>query len=169
MTNSSRRGPSTAAHIRDIILLPFTVTVIVPYLVFDGRVRWIPDVIWIKLIAVVFGLAGITLLFYTIRLFGLFGNGTLAPWAPTQKLVVAGPYRYVRNPMISGVFFILIGESLFLHSTPIVNWAALFFCINTTYFILAEEPSLERRFGDDYRQYKKHVGRWIPRLKPYTP
>jgi protein-S-isoprenylcysteine O-methyltransferase Ste14 len=107
-------------------------------------------------------------LIYTITLFGRFGNGTLAPWQPTQKLVVIGPYRYVRNPMISGVFFILIGESLILHSTSILEWAGLFFLINTTYFILSEEPSLEERFGQDYRQYKRHVGRWIPRLHPYT-
>lgn len=161
--------PSLFSHLRDIIILPFTVTVIVPYFILDRSEQLIPDVLWVKIIAVLFALVGITLLFYTITLFGRFGNGTLAPWAPTQKLVVTGPYRYCRNPMISGVFFILIGESLFFHSTSIATWAGLFFCINTTYFILAEEPSLEGRFGDEYREYKRHVGRWIPRLKPYQP
>lgn len=161
--------PSLFSHLRDIILLPFTVTVVVPCFIIDGNEGIIPNALWVKIPGILFALAGLTLLFYTITLFGLFGNGTLAPWHPTQKLVVAGPYRYVRNPMISGVFFILIGESLFFHSTAVATWAGLFFCINTTYFLLAEEPSLERRFGSEYREYKRHVGRWIPRLTPYTP
>lgn len=163
------KKPSILSHLRDIILLPFTVTVIVPYLVINNSEHLLPDVLWTKVIGVVFALTGATFLFYTITLFGLFGNGTLAPWSPTQKLVIVGPYRYCRNPMISGVFFILIGESLFFHSTSILTWAGLFFCINTTYFLLAEEPSLERRFGEEYREYKRHVGRWIPRLRPYSP
>lgn len=160
------KKPSILAHLRDIILLPFTVTVIVPYLI-GG---WTGDrILWMMLVGVPVGLIGVIFLFYTIRLFGLLGEGTLAPWHPTQKLVVAGPYRYVRNPMISGVFFILLGESLFFNSRPLAYWVALFFVINTTYFILMEEPSLEDRFGDDYREYKKHVRRWIPRLSPYKP
>lgn len=163
------KRPSLFSHLRDIIVLPFTVTVIVPYLIHDGAEGFVPDMLTLKAIGVLFALAGAVLLFYTITLFGLLGNGTLAPWEPTQKLVVAGPYRYCRNPMISGVFFILIGESLFFHSTSIATWATLFFFINTAYFILAEEPSLERRFGDQYREYKREVGRWIPRLTPYIP
>lgn len=163
------KGPSVVAHIRDIILLPFTVTVIIPYLIIDRSIQWIPDVVWLKVIAIAMGLTGITLLFYTIRLFGLLGKGTLAPWSPTQKLVVVGPYRYVRNPMISGVFFILIGECLFFHSTSMATWAAIFFAINTTYFFFVEEPSLEQRFGEEYREYKRHVRRWIPRFTPYLP
>ncbi|HZY79933.1 MAG TPA: isoprenylcysteine carboxylmethyltransferase family protein [Cyclobacteriaceae bacterium] len=159
--------PSLFRHLRDILLLPFTVTVIVPYLIINSTDHFIPDTLFLKIFAILFALTGVALLFYTITLFGLFGNGTLAPWDPTQKLVVLGPYRYVRNPMISGVFFILIGETLFFHSTSIAIWAVLFFFINTTYFILVEEPSLEDRFGDEYRQYKKHVGRWIPRVTPY--
>ncbi len=159
------KGPSIFAHLRDILLLPFMVTVLIPYLI-NG---WSNDrVTWMMIIGVLFGIVGITLLFYTIRLFGLFGGGTLAPWHPTQKLVVAGPYRYVRNPMISGVGFILIGQSLFFNSIPIAYEAGIFFIINTAYFIVAEEPSLENRFGEDYRAYKKHVRRWIPRFRPYT-
>jgi protein-S-isoprenylcysteine O-methyltransferase Ste14 len=92
------------------------------------------------------------------------GKGTLAPWNPTQNLVIEGPYKYVRNPMISGVFFILISEALFFSSANILLWAVLFFLINTVYFILKEEPDLEKRFGDAYRQYKKDVPRWLPKM-----
>jgi protein-S-isoprenylcysteine O-methyltransferase Ste14 len=161
--------PSFLKHLRDIILLPVTVTVIVPYLIIDPTDGLIADSLIIKITGIIVAIAGTTLLLYTIMLFGLFGNGTLAPWTPTQKLVVKGPYRYVRNPMISGVFFILVGECLFFHSTAIAIWAVIFFGINTTYFILIEEPSLESRFGAEYRMYKKHVGRWLPRTTPFTP
>lgn len=69
--------------------------------------------------------------------------------------------------MITGVFFILIGESLIFHSTSILIWAGIFFLINTTYFLLFEEPGLHDRFGEEYLEYKRNVPRWIPRIKPY--
>jgi len=69
--------------------------------------------------------------------------------------------------MITGVFFILLGETFFFHSFSILSLAILFFIFNTVYFILIEEPNLYKRFGNDYLHYKKHVPRWIPRL-PYT-
>jgi len=69
--------------------------------------------------------------------------------------------------MISGVLFILIGETLFLNSITILNWAILFFLINNIYFLLLEEPDLSKRFGDQYAKYKKSVPRWIPKFKPY--
>ncbi len=93
--------------------------------------------------------------------------GTLAPWAPTQRLVISGPYRYVRNPMITGVVLILLGEALYVGSGAMLLWAIWFFCMNTAYFIFLEEPSMTRRFGEDYLRYKKNVPRWLPRLRPY--
>lgn len=159
--------PSFLQHIRDIILLPITVTAVVPYLIYDPAQTGIRDILSIKLLGLLFLIAGLYLFIYTVYLFGRFGNGTLAPWTPTQRLVVFGPYKYCRNPMITGVFFILIGEALFLHSADILIWAAAFFLINTVYFILKEEPDLYKRFGEEYLHYKKNVPRWIPKFKPY--
>jgi protein-S-isoprenylcysteine O-methyltransferase Ste14 len=103
----------------------------------------------------------------TISSFIMVGRGTLAPWSPTKKLVIKGLYRYVRNPMILGVLTVLLGESATLWSKNILIWAGCFFIINTVYFIIYEEPDLENKFGEDYRQYKKHVSRWLPRLTPF--
>jgi protein-S-isoprenylcysteine O-methyltransferase Ste14 len=164
----NERNPSLLKHFRDILILPFTVTVIVPYLVYNPTQDFIPDTILIKLAGGLIGLSGFLLFVYTVSLFRRIGKGTLAPWQPTQKLIVSGPYRYCRNPMISGVFFMLVGECLILHSTNILIWAGIFFLINTTYFLLKEEPDLYKRFGEDYLEYKRNVPRWIPRLKPYT-
>ena len=95
------------------------------------------------------------------------GRGTLAPWDPTRRLVAEGPYRHVRNPMISGVLLMLVGEALLSRSGVLALWAGAFLLINHTYFLLSEEPGLERRFGDSYRVYRAHVPRWIPRPRPW--
>ena len=105
----------------------------------------------------------------TARLFATAGDGTLAPWDPTRKLVVRGPYLRVRNPMISAVTFTLLGEALLLGSIAILVEFALFALVNAIYIPLAEEPGLVRRFGDEYEQYRRAVPRWIPRRKPWTP
>src|SRR5439155_1862107 len=81
----------------------------------------------------------------------------------------SGPYRYVRNPMISGVIFTLLGEALVLLSRPHLVWAATFFAINAVYIPLLEEPQLRWRFGADYDRYRAHVRRLVPRLRPWEP
>ena len=96
-------------------------------------------------------------------------DGTLAPWSPTRKLIIRGLYAYVRNPMILGVLTVLIGESLAIMSLRIIIWAVIFFIMNNIYFILYEEPNLEKKFGDEYREYKNNVPRWLPRVKPFKP
>ena len=104
----------------------------------------------------------------TIALFATAGDGTLAPWDPTSRLVVRGPYRRVRNPMISGVLCILLGEALLFTSTALLAWSALFLAINAIWFPLVEEPGLRQRFGADYEAYRAAVPRWLPRLRPWT-
>ncbi len=116
-----------------------------------------------------FCLLGLVIFGLTIKMFIEIGRGTLAPWSPTRKLITGGLYGYVRNPMITSVLTILIGEALVFHSVPILIWAVVFFAINSIYFVALEEPGLARRFGEEYLEYKKNVPRWIPRLRPWTP
>ena len=113
--------------------------------------------------------SGVTIMADTIYTFITKGSGTLAPWFPTGKLVITGLYRYVRNPMIIGVLIVLLGESLSILSWKILKWAIIFFLINHSWFLLFEEPSLEKRFGPEYRDYKRRVPRWIPHLQPNKP
>jgi protein-S-isoprenylcysteine O-methyltransferase Ste14 len=108
-------------------------------------------------------------MYKTISLFANVGEGTLAPWDPPRNLVARGVYRYVRNPMISGVIFILLGEAILLGSLPVLVWFLIGFAVNAIYIPLIEEKRLERRFGDEYLAYKRNVPRWIPRLRPWTP
>ena len=69
--------------------------------------------------------------------------------------------------MLMGVNLVLVAEALLLQSIPILLWMITFVILNTIYFALSEEPQLEKRFGEAYRDYKRHVPRWIPRLSPY--
>ena len=155
-------------HILSILLLPVTVTLVVPYVLLSLR-----PFSSLSLAAAFPGagviLCGLALVFVTIRYFATLGRGTLAPWDPPKHLVVAGVYRHVRNPMISGVMPILFGEALGLRSVPLLEWALGFLALNMTYIPLLEEPMLEGRFGDEYRQYKRHVPRWVPRRTAWTP
>jgi len=161
-------------HLVAIAVLPFAVTVVIP--IWIGRQNQTafiiggsaPDVT-VQLAGVI-GLAiGLLLFGASLRHFVSRGRGTLAPWDPPRVLVVAGPYRYVRNPMISGVLFILFGEALVLMSRPHGRWALFFLCVNLVYIPIFEEPMLDRRFGGAYREYRRHVPRFLPRLRPWMP
>ncbi len=121
------------------------------------------------IIGSLFILSGLYLMARTISLFARVGKGTLAPWMPTQHLVVQGIYRHLRNPMISGVFGILLGESVLFRSWTLLGWFILFVLLNIIYLPAFEEPGLVRRFGEEYSNYRKNVPRWLPRLKPWQP
>jgi protein-S-isoprenylcysteine O-methyltransferase Ste14 len=121
---------------------------------------WIPRTLGGLLVA-----AGLGLLTWCISLFVRVGKGTLAPWDPTSSLVAVGPYRYTRNPMITGVATILTGEAVVFGSWRLALCALAFILLNHVYFLFVEEPGLERRFGESYLDYKRAVPRWIPRLR----
>ena len=112
---------------------------------------------------------GVVLMFWTVILFFLFGKGTPVPWAPPKKLVLVGPYRFVRNPMMLGVLMVVLGEALIISSTAIGVWFAVLVVAMNVFIIFFEEPGLKKRFGDDYVEYTRHVGRWIPRLSGWPP
>ena len=153
-----------------ILALPVPVCIIIPSVLLYCS-HWQPGgfVLWRFIIGLICFLAGILLAVSTVRLFPKLGNGTPAPWDPTTKMIVTGPYAYVRNPMITGVVLILIGEALMLGSLAVGIWAVLFLIINMFYFPLSEEPGLRKRFGKEYEEYCKYVPRYIPRLTPWKP
>jgi protein-S-isoprenylcysteine O-methyltransferase Ste14 len=170
----NRNTMKSTRLLKPILILPGTVLVFVPAVILISTYkRFPPELIgldrllfWPSLVAAGIGLA---MAFWTVSLLTKFGEGTPAPWDPPQKLVVRGPYRYVRNPMITSILFMLLAETLLLQSWPIFCWMVFFYLANAFYFPLLEERSLEKRFGKDYLEYKKHVPRWIPRLTPWSP
>jgi protein-S-isoprenylcysteine O-methyltransferase Ste14 len=160
--------------IKAIVILPGTALVYVPALIIwltrntSQAANFPPASAITWLAGVAFAVAGLWLMIWTIRLFvSKGGGGTPAPWRPIRNLIVVGPYRYVRNPMIVGVNLFMIAEAVLLHSFPILVWMIVFVAVNTIYFALSEEPQLQKRFDQSYTDYKRQVPRWIPRLTPY--
>jgi protein-S-isoprenylcysteine O-methyltransferase Ste14 len=175
LTQSTRR--SQKVHwglVRIIMVFPGTVLVFIPVVLvwvskdskFSAALAPADQIrFWLALFV---GSIGLGLCLWTVRIFKKFGKGTPAPWNPPKKLVVRGPYRYVRNPMICGVVLMLLAEALLLQSWPIAFWMVIFFMANSVYFALIEAKNLENRFGDDYREYTSHVRRWLPRIRPWN-
>jgi len=93
------------------------------------------------------------------------GKGTPAPFDPPRKLVIRGPYRFVRNPMYIGAGMTLAGAALFYESLSIFIYTCLFFLITHLFVVLYEEPTLRRTFGDEYETYFHRVRRWMPALR----
>ncbi|MDQ4081248.1 MAG: isoprenylcysteine carboxylmethyltransferase family protein [Gemmatimonadota bacterium] len=156
-------------HLVAILALPVVMAVVVPTWVLTQYAatdtRWQTAMIaWpMRVLGALVLLSGLFLFAWCVSLFARVGRGTLAPWDPTQNLVAVGPYQYVRNPMITGVAAILAGQALITGSRALALWLLIFVAINFTYFVLVEEPSLARRFGTSYIEYKTRVPRWIPR------
>ena len=152
--------------IKAIIILPFNVTVVIPCLIlYFSKYKFSIPCPWQIISGLTLLFAGLYLAVWTMSLFHKIGKGTLAPWAATKHLVVEGPYKIVRNPMILGVLAILIAESLILNAINIFYWAILFFLINCIYFKVFEERQLERKFGKEYLEYRDNVPMWFPKIK----
>lgn len=157
-----------------IIVLPGSVLVLIPGLLLWLTGDWLNATVAgltlpIACTAAIIGSIGLGLTIWSAKLFATVGEGTPAPWAPPKKLVIRGPYRHVRNPMLSGVLFTLGAETVLFQSWYLLSWMIVFFVIGTVYLARVEEPELEQRFGEEFRTYRKDVRRWIPRWRPWHP
>jgi len=119
---------------------------------------------WAAMVAIA---VGALLYFACVRVFAVVGRGTPGPWDAPRKLVVVGPYRWVRNPIYVAALVVVLGEAwLFLAASLL--WYALAMAVTVHLFVIGyEEPHLRRRFGNAYEEYLRTVPRWIPR-RPRT-
>ena len=156
--------------IKAVVLFPLNVMGVIPALIlwFTGKI----DSYQFNTITTVSGgvlvIVGLYICWVTVSLFTDHGKGTPAPWAPPKILVIIGIYRYVRNPMMMGVWCVLIGEANLFMSIGVLIWFLMFFIGSILLVPLWEETDLERRFGKSYQEYKREVPRWIPRIKAWT-
>jgi protein-S-isoprenylcysteine O-methyltransferase Ste14 len=164
-------------HALSFLAGPVAMTLVIP-----GLIIWLADVpapdltsplgLTLAVIGALLVAGGVGMLFWTVFLFDRIGKGTLGvgkTLGQPVNLVVQGPYRHVRNPMISGVLAILLGEAAIASSGWLLLWAVVWFLALTTTIQVWEEPSLEKRFGDEYVRYRRNVPRWIPRWKGWDP
>jgi protein-S-isoprenylcysteine O-methyltransferase Ste14 len=164
-------------HLMSVLLFPVTVTLVIPALIVIPAGLRAPNLgaaptagliaIGCLLIA-----AGLGLMIWTNVLFDRVGEGTLGlgpVMGEPVHLVVRGPYRHVRNPMITGVLCILLGEAAVTASGSLLLWFAIFFAFQATAIRFWEEPHLVGRYGDEYVVYRRNVPRWIPRISAWDP
>ena len=107
---------------------------------------------------------GGALALWCILAFVFVGRGTPAPFDPPRRLVVQGPYRFVRNPMYLGAVIALLGAAVSYGSAALALYAGAFLLLTNAFVVTYEEPTLRTTFGEDYERYCAEVGRWRPRL-----
>jgi protein-S-isoprenylcysteine O-methyltransferase Ste14 len=131
------------------------------FLSWSGIVR--PEIIGAPQIAgMIITVIGAAIALWCVFTFAFIGKGTPAPFDPPRRLVIRGPYRFVRNPMYIGAGIALAGAALFYGSLPILIYAGLFLLATHLFVVLYEEPTLRRTFGSDYERYCRQVRRWWP-------
>ncbi|HKO05955.1 MAG TPA: isoprenylcysteine carboxylmethyltransferase family protein [Candidatus Acidoferrales bacterium] len=129
----------------------------------SGIVR--PAAIGVPQIAgMVIGAAGAAVALWCIFTFAIRGRGTPAPFDPPRRLVIQGPYRFVRNPMYIGAGLALSSAALFYQSWPLLGYAGFFFLATHLFVVGYEEPTLRQIFGQEYEAYCRHVSRWWPSI-----
>ena len=134
---------------------------------FEGLFLWQGDArqwLGVWLIANGAGLAG-----WCVNLFNIEGRGTPLPLDPPTRFVASGPYRFVRNPMMLGIWLVLGGEAFLYQSKAVAAYLLVIMALAATFVRFIEEPDLERRFGPPYLAYKRTVPRWVPRLISGAP
>lgn len=95
------------------------------------------------------------------------GRGTPSPVLQTERLVVGGDYRFVRNPMYLGVVSAILGQAMIFGSLPLLLYALAVWAMMATFVRWYEEPLLLNRYGDEYERYRRGVPAWVPRLRPW--
>ena len=164
-----RTGPLIGSLIF-IAIAPGTVAGLIPYAITGWRPR--PALFQIpfsRVLGAIVLAGGLAILLDSFLRFALEGRGTPSPVVPTEKLVVTGLYRYVRNPMYVAVLSIIVGQAFVFGSAPLLAYAALVAVLFHAFVIGYEEPTLRRQFGKSYEDYCSHVARWRPRSTPWSP
>ena len=147
------------------IIAPLMLAAVVPWWITSWEFR--PaffDVGLTRVLGGVLIIAGVPGLVDSFARFALEGMGTPAPIAPTQKLVVTGLYRYVRNPIYIAVVAVIFGQALLFGDWRLLWYGALLWLFFHIFVVMYEEPTLKETFGPEYEAFRANVPRWIPRL-----
>jgi len=149
---------------------PGVVMGLIPWLLTGWQAReplpyWAP----MRVLGAILLVAGLITLIRAFVRFVMEGLGTPAPIAAPERLVVGGVYRYVRNPMYVAVLAAIVGQALLLGWLGLLLYAAAAWLVVAAFVRWYEEPTLTRRFGEDYEAYRRAVPAWWPRLRPWEP
>ena len=165
-----RRSVAAAGSAVFFALAPGIVAGLVPGWLVGWRMRH-PEPYGIapRVAGVALVVAGAAVLVHAFARFAREGLGTPAPVAPTERLVVGGLYRHVRNPMYVAVVATILGQALLLAQPVLLAYAAAVALAVVVFVRVYEEPTLRRRYGEQYAAYREAVPGWWPRLRPWRP
>jgi len=149
-----------------LVLAPGTVCGLVPWLITGWRQPADPAS-WVDAVGWVLVLAGGAVLGHAFLAFAWHGRGTPAPAAPTERLVVEGAYRYVRNPMYVAVVVLVLGQVLLFATGGLFAYLVVIALAQGAFVRGYEEPTLREAYGPSYDEFCDHVPRWLPRLTPW--
>ena len=163
-----RRTSASLGSIAFFLLAPAMVAGVIPWWLTGWRAgrEWAAPV---RLVGLALVAAGVIVLVEAFVRFVREGLGTPAPVAPTERLVVGGFYRYVRNPMYLAVLVTIGGEALALGRLFLLVYGLIVWVAFATFARAYEEPHLADRFGDSYVRYRTAVPAWLPRLHAWRP
>jgi protein-S-isoprenylcysteine O-methyltransferase Ste14 len=150
-----------------LAVAPGVVAGLVPWLLTGWDARDPSPSPAIRVAGVVLIGVGVVVLLTAFARFATEGIGTPAPVAPTERLVVGGLYRYVRNPMYLAVAATIVGQALLLGRPILLAYAAVFAAAVVAFVRGYEEPTLRRRYGEEYDAYRRVVRGWWPRRTPW--
>ena len=142
------------------VIVPGAGGVYVPWLILTRNGAMAAPAAWYALPIVA---AGLVLYLWCLWLFATAGRGTPGVWDPPRRVVVAGPYRWVRNPIYLSALLIVGGEAWLFLSADLLLYAGALALAFHLLVIGYEEPRLRTRFGEPYETYTRTVSRWIPR------
>lgn len=161
-----RKASAVLGSTAFFIAAPVMVAGVLPWLLLGGYGRQMAS--WPQVaVGAVLMTGGLAVLLHAFGRFVREGAGTPAPIAPTERLVVGGAYRHVRNPMYVAVIAIIIGQALLFSSWLVAAYALLAAMTMAAFVRAYEEPVLARRYGPDYERYRQSVPGWLPRLTPW--
>ena len=163
---STSRARSALGSGLFLVAAPGIVAGLVPWWLTGG---WETGTTWppLQVLGALLLVAGAIVLVDAFVRFVVEGIGTPAPVAPTQRLVVGGLYRHVRNPMYIAVGATIVGQALLLGRPILLLYAAAFAVVVLAFVRGYEEPTLARQFGAEYEDYRRAVPGWWPRLRPW--
>ncbi|HEU4571719.1 MAG TPA: isoprenylcysteine carboxylmethyltransferase family protein [Candidatus Limnocylindrales bacterium] len=147
---------------------PGLVAGLLPYWITDGWHSADEPPAAAQLVGAVLLVAGLAALAHTVIRFAVEGRGTPFPAAPTERLVVGGLYRHVRNPMYLAVLATIVGQAAILGRPVLLAYAIVVWVVVASFVRLYEEPALAIRYGAQYEAYRRSVRAWWPRLTPWT-
>jgi protein-S-isoprenylcysteine O-methyltransferase Ste14 len=160
------RARAAAGSLAFLFVAPGVVAGLVPWLLTGWESRSFPS-LPVRVLGAFLLIAGIAVLLHAFARFVVEGVGTPAPVAPTEQLVVGGLYRYVRNPMYLAVAAAIVGQALLLGRFELLLYATVFLVVVVAFVRGYEEPTLARRYGEEYEAYRKGVPGWLPRRRPF--